>query len=160
MLSKKSRYSSPWSAILSIDEMVTRHDKILQENIPAVDYLDINAERQFAPEYSQTTYLTMKRQEKAIGSYLKSATLGIKQAQRKGMILHIEDLWKRRNYKIETFYLAANIADHYLMKLASLNRTAPCLVHLGTTALFLAAKIEESLSPCVINLIILIKQKH
>ena len=76
------------------------------------------------------------------------------------MVLHIEDLWKSRKYKIETFYLAVNIADHYLMKLASLNRVAPCLVHLGTTALLLAAKIEESLSPCVINLIILIKKKH
>ena len=66
--------------MLSIDEMVTRHDKILQENIPAMDYHDINAERQFAPEYSQTTYLTMKRQEKATGNYLKSAILAISTA--------------------------------------------------------------------------------
>lgn len=76
------------------------------------------------------------------------------------MILHIEDLWKSRNYKIDTFYLAVNIADHYLAQMARQYCISPCLVHLGTTALFIAAKIEQSQSPCSINLINLIKKKH
>ena len=58
------------------------------------------------------------------------------------MILLIEDLYKSRSYKLETFYLAVSIADHYLMKLASQYRPAPCLVHLGATVLLVAAKIE------------------
>ena len=58
------------------------------------------------------------------------------------MILLIEDLQKSRDYKLETFYLGVNIADHYLMKLAVLGQKAPCLVHLSATALLLAAKFE------------------
>ena len=58
------------------------------------------------------------------------------------MIHLIEDLNTKRNYKLETFYLAVNIADHYLMNLALEGREAPDLVLLGTTSLLLAAKIE------------------
>ena len=58
------------------------------------------------------------------------------------MIHLIEDLNTMRKYKLETFYLAVNIADHYLMNLALYGKAAPDLVLLGTTSLFIAAKIE------------------
>ena len=58
------------------------------------------------------------------------------------MIHLIEDLNTIREYKLESFYLAVHIADHYLMSLALNKKAAPDLILLGTTSLFLAAKIE------------------
>lgn len=75
------------------------------------------------------------------------------------MILLMEDLNQSRGYKLETFYLAVNIADHYLMKMAISENEAPCLVLLGTTSLLVAAKIEQPRRPCFANMIYLL-QNH
>ena len=102
----------------------------------------------------------MLTEEKAVGCYLKSSSLDIKPNQRRGMILLVEDLNEQRSYKLETFYLAVNIADHYLMKLALSDSSSPDLILLGTTSLLLAAKIEQPNSPCIANLINLLQVRH
>lgn len=47
----------------------------------------------------------------------------------------------------ETMHLAGNIADRYLSKLAHEGKRAPNMTLLGTTALLIAAKIEQPISP-------------
>ena len=60
------------------DEMTRRWKQIIEKALPAIDLIDLAAEnnffysskRQFAPEYSQTAYLTMLQSEFAIGDYI------------------------------------------------------------------------------------------
>ena len=60
----------------------------------------------------------MLNSEKAVGNYLNSFNHQIDSDRRKGMIILMEDINKKRRYRLETFYMGVNIADHYLMKLA------------------------------------------
>ena len=61
-----------------MDEMVRRWKQIIEKSLPAIDLIDLAAEhdyfysnkRQFAPEYSQSAYLTMLANEYAIGDYI------------------------------------------------------------------------------------------
>ena len=59
------------------------------------------------------------------------------------MVILIEDLQKSRGYKLDTFYLAVSIADHYLISMATQEKEVPCLLTLAVTSLLIAAKIEE-----------------
>lgn len=63
------------------------------------------------------------------------------------MISLIEKIIKRKKYMEETFYLAVSICDRYLFFIISEKIELPCLVTLIVTAIFLAAKIEQPLSP-------------
>ena len=98
----------------------------------------------------------MLQDETSAGNYFKLPNQRLKTDLRKGMILLLEDINTKRGYKLETFYLGVNIADHYLMKLALEGREAPHLVLLGVTSLFLAAKLEQPSSPCLENMITLL----
>ena len=89
----------------------------------------------------------MLEKEIAIGYYLRHKCLQITVKQRMGMVLMIEDLYKLRQYYLETFYLAVSIADRYLIGLTVREERAPCLVTLGVTCLLLAAKIEQHKNP-------------
>ena len=59
--------------------MLKRWKAIIEKELPAVDLIDLASEhsnfssskRQFAPEYSQSAYLTMLRNELAIGDYIE-----------------------------------------------------------------------------------------
>ena len=58
--------------------MVRRWKAIIEKTLPAIDLIDLAAEhnyfysqkRQFAPEFSQTSYLTMLKKELSIGDYI------------------------------------------------------------------------------------------
>lgn len=138
--------------------MYRRWEKALCEMIPAVDMIDAAptgpgkdsyVKRQFAPEFSQAAYETMLSQEYAIGSYITThgQTLSITAAQRKRMVILIEDLHRHKGYKIDTLMLAVSVADRYLVNLAVENQKAPCLVTLGVTCLLMAAKLEQPMHP-------------
>ena len=51
--------------------MEDRHQANLAETIPIIDIADSGENRQFAPEYSQSSYLSMLTEEKELGNYLK-----------------------------------------------------------------------------------------
>ena len=59
--------------------------KLIKRRIPTVDLMDIASEvfpyrsfkRQFAPEYSYHAYVTMLRQEYAIGDYLSNSNCSL-----------------------------------------------------------------------------------
>lgn len=107
--------------------------------------------RQFAPEFSQSAFLAMKRKEFAIGDYLdwlqnrNLNTLRFEAAglARQHMITLLEDLNRLKAYKEETLYLAASLADRYLVNLAVKNLPAPCLIKLAVITTLMAAKLEE-----------------
>ena len=108
-------------------EMRSRWLKIIEERLPAVDLIDIQAEvfplngskRQFAPEYSQSSYLTMLQQESAIGDYFynPNSSLKISHFARLSTVLLIQELINYKRYKIETFFLAIRIVDRYLSQM-------------------------------------------
>ena len=108
--------------------MNKRWIKIIQRKIPTIDLIDISTElfpvnsykRQFAPECSYSAYLTMLRQEYAIGDYLSdpNCSLQISSFARQQMVMLIEELSNLKEYKLETLYLAVSLADRYLVKIA------------------------------------------
>jgi len=129
----------------------------VERQLPAIDLIDLAAEhdfffaqkRQFAPEYSQWAYLTMRNKEFAIGDYLdwQQGALRVSCQARRHMITLIEDLNRLKNYKEETLYLAASLVDRYLVNLAVKNLAAPCLIKLAVIATLMAAKLEEPIQP-------------
>ena len=122
--------------------MKSRLHKALQLELPKVDYNDIDEKRQFAPEFSQKAYEAAKAGEEALGDYLncEMSSLNITSAHRTEMVRLIENLHFRKNYRVETLYSAVNVADRYLIKLATRGMAAPDLVLLSLTSLMIAAK--------------------
>ena len=96
--------------------------------LPAIDLLDISQEgnpylaqkRQFAPEFSQSSYQTMLQEEYAIGDYinLKNSAIKVTEEARHHMVTLLEELNRLKAYKEETFYLACSLADRYLVNIA------------------------------------------
>jgi len=77
------------------------------------------------------------------------------------MIMTIQYLHKRKDgYKQETMHLAGNIADRYLRSLARAGKKAPNLIELATTALLMAAKIEQPISPSFNRMINLLPENQ
>ena len=138
------------SSIRATEEMNSRVQTVIKQSVPSVDLNDMSTQRQFAPEYSQSSYETMMREEYALGDYLNPQTeraLQITGEDRKGMVLLLEELNKEEKWKEETLYLAISIADRYLIYLAIRGQKAPCLIVLSVTCLLLAAKLEQPFSP-------------
>ena len=106
------------------EEMNNRWFRIMKKRLPTVDLIDISSEvfsfaaqkRQFAPEYSHTSYLTMLQQEFAIGDYLadRDSSHEITHCNRQTIILLINELSNYKRYKIDTFFLAVSLVDRYL----------------------------------------------
>ena len=63
------------------------------------------------------------------------------------MVRLIENLAARKEYNLETIYLAVNIADRYLHGLSTRGKPDPNFVLLAMTALMLAAKANEAVKP-------------
>ena len=63
------------------------------------------------------------------------------------MVILIEELHRKKKYRIESLFLAVSLADRYLIHLAISWREAPCLVNLAVTCLLIAAKLTQPLRP-------------
>jgi len=63
------------------------------------------------------------------------------------MITLMEDLNRLKAYKEETLYLAASLADRFLVNLAVKNLPAPCMIKLAVVASLMAAKLEQPVQP-------------
>ena len=125
----------------------------LQYTIPSVDQLDIRNQmlttplkRQFAPEFSQSSYIHMLQTEQAVGNYTQysnaSKNFSVSNEQRREMIILIDKIAKIKDYKEETFFQAVSLADRYLVHVAVLGRKMPSLMVLGVTTILMAAKLE------------------
>ena len=122
---------------------------------------DIASRRQFAPEYSHNSYLTIYVKDRPVGNYFKvSSHLGLEPRKRKAMVTLIKDLQRFKSYKLETFYRAVSIADHYLMELARRGEFAPNMIYLGVVSLIIAIKLEEPIQPRLSKMIMLLMERH
>ena len=63
------------------------------------------------------------------------------------MVILLEELVRKRQYRRETLFLAVSLADRYLVTLTVARRPAPCLVNLAVTCLLIAAKLNQPLRP-------------
>lgn len=110
---------------------------------------DPQAGRQFAPEYSQSSYEHMQSQDWAVGNYLEgtgpNANFGY--GERERLISIVQDLHKKKDYKPETLHLAGNLADRYLSLVLRKGESVPNLFVLGATVTLMAAKLEQPISP-------------
>ena len=131
--------------------------KQLQSSIPTADLEDVNRVltdprdgRQFAAEYSQSSYSEMLAQDYAIGDYISRLPQGtFTYSQRERLMSIIQDLNKKKDYKQETLHLAGSIADRYLLKLLSSGNgeQVPNLFALAAAVMLMAAKMEQPISP-------------
>ena len=76
------------------------------------------------------------------------------------MFLLIEDIKTFRDYKLDTFYLASSIVDHYLMQLSFRDKKPPNLILISITSLFIAAKMEQPQCPILANFVTVMKKRH
>ena len=82
--------------------MIRRWKQIIERSLPAIDLIDLAAEhnyfysykRQCAPEYSQSGYLAVMRNELAIGDYIdfEQGQMRVSDQARRHMITLLEDL--------------------------------------------------------------------
>ena len=102
----------------------------------------------------------MQKQEEPIGDYTSniSVSLQITSHARQQMIFLIEELHELKQYKIETLFLAVDLADRYLVYVAFSEARDPCLVTLAATCILMAAKLEEPISPSFLRMINLIAE--
>lgn len=93
---------------------------VVERQLPVLDQLDIGVKRQFAPEYSQSAYQTMIKEEYPIGNYTgqKYAKMQVSHRERRQIVDLIEKLHKLQQYKPESLYLATSIADRYMINQA------------------------------------------
>ena len=132
--------------------MFGRWKQIVEKTLPAIDLIDLSNEKdpyggmkvQFAPEFSQSAYRTMLRQEFAIGDYIRfnQTQNGVSELARKHMITLMEDLNRMKEYKDDTLFLSTSIADRYLVNLAVKQAASPCLIKLAIVCTLMAAKLE------------------
>jgi hypothetical protein len=67
---------------------------------------------------------------------------------------------KKDGYKPETMHLAGNIGDRYLKYLTRTGQKAPPMAVLATTAILMAAKIEQPISPSFNRMISLLPESQ
>ena len=89
--------------------------------------------------------MTIKSSEFAIGDYTggPSDSLIMTSEARRNMVTLIENIYIKKNYRLETLYLATSICDRYLAKLKISKGSVPDFVLLGVTASLIAAKLEQ-----------------
>ena len=95
-----------------------------------------------------------------IGNYLTEnnrqlSRFGFPKEARKSMIILIEQIHDFKSYRESTLYLAVNIADRYLQKLATDGSPAPQLELLAVVSVLLAAKYNEPMLPNFNNMVIM-----
>ena len=97
------------------------------------------------PEIAQQIYSNLLRQEKASGDYvkIKNNSVQVTDEVRLYMMTVMQEVHRIKNYKEETLYLAASLADRYLHALTVLEETSPCLIRLSFVCILIAAKLEE-----------------
>lgn len=139
--------------------MINRWMGVLKSKLPQFDLEDEKIarqstceanRRQTAPEYSQHAYLSMLKDERAVGNYfeLPRNSLRITPQDRESMVSLIQELHRVKGYAEDTFYLAVSIADRYLTVLATKGQKAPNLIQLSTVSILLAAKMYQHMNPC------------
>lgn len=75
------------------------------------------------------------------------------------MVILIDKIAKLKDYKEDTFYLAVSLADRYLVHIAVLGRSMPSLTVLAVSAILMAAKLEQPISPSFSRMVRLVDEQ-
>jgi len=78
-------------------------------------------------------------------------------------IQKIFDLHQKKEYKVETLFVAAGILDRYINMIGVLNFPKTLMVNLATISVLMSAKLEQPISPSfsrMINLLTDEEKKH
>ena len=102
---------------------------------------------QIAPDCAHLSYLASVEKADSIlcPDYTKMGKASA--LDRETIILLIQFLWKKKQYKHVTFNTAVHILDQYLYQLSLCDAPVPGQTILATASLLLAAKIEQSIVP-------------
>ena len=86
----------------------------------------------------------MLQEEEIIGNYTEEISdfISIKEEERRGMVMLIEDIYVLKKYRRETLYLAVSLADRYLVHETVNGIEKPCLFKLAVICILMAAKLE------------------
>lgn len=134
--------------------------------IPPMDFEDLmnqknenKGKRQFDATYSQASYNTMLAKEIVVipadNKYWKNQKR-VQDQERRELVLVIEELCRLKSYKEDTLYIACSIADRYIFSLFKSNHSPECLMNLAVTAILMAAKLEQPISPSINRMIKLV----
>lgn len=103
----------------------------------------------------------MLSDEFAIGDYisLRESSLNVNDDTRRHMVTLLEALNLEKDYKEETLFLAASLADRYLVNLAIAHEQPPCLIKLAIICTLMSAKLEQPIQPNFKRMLRLCKTK-
>ena len=109
---------------------------------------------QFAAEHSQSSYETiLESQDPVIGNYTQVMNAEgksiVSDKQRERIVSMMYYLVKRKEYKVETFYVAVSIMDRYFNKLINVfgYQNTPNWVQMAAVCVLMAAKLNQPVSP-------------
>jgi len=75
-------------------------------------------------------------------------------------IQKVFDLHQKKEYKVETLFVAANILDRYIHKVGLANFHKSKMVNLATVSVLMAAKLEQPISPSFSRMIGLLSDEE
>ena len=147
-------------------------------------------EHQHHPEFTQQCYLRLRSQEEVFltcnyldfskspptaqkMSLAQKISSTFKQKQNMDQVItnydrsygiqKIFDLHQKKEYKVETLFVAAGILDRYINMIGVLNFPKTLMVNLATISVLMSAKLEQPISPSfsrMINLLTEEEKKH
>lgn len=128
-------------------------------------------DHQHHPEFTQTSYLRLRSLEEAfqLKNYFEEPKKPSHKHTKSGMneknsqlfheehrqygIQKIFDLHTRKDYKVETLFIAAGIFDRYINLIGWRNFPGPQSLHLAVTCVLMSAKLEQPISPSFTRMI-------
>ena len=122
---------------------------------------------QHHPEFTQSSYMRLRSLEEAflMSNYLdalkgKTGDQVINAYDRSYGIQKIFDLHAKKDYKLESLFLAAGILDRYIYVVGPSNFQKSQMVCLATISVLLSAKIEQPISPSFTRMINLLGEEE
>ena len=82
--------------------------------------------------------------------------MGFDYSDRERLVSIIQDLHKKKEYKVETMHLAGAVADRYLSIIIARGKQVPNLFALAACVMLIAAKVEQPISPSFNRMIALL----
>ena len=124
-----------------------------------INYLDPETNKPFRDYLVSVDEENMSFSQQLTNSLLKKKKLHIiSQFDRSYAVQKIFDLHIKKEYKIETLFIAVGILDRYLAHVGHWNYPRDQVCLLATISMLMAAKLEQPISPSFIRMISLLTE--
>lgn len=142
-----------WASMVKNLAETDRNDLLMESLVFGMK----GAKKQQQPEFSQSMFLRIRSNEEAfaLSNYLENAE-EVQKASKKKLISEFDrsyavqkifDLHMKKEYKIETLFVAVSIMDRYLHQIGYQTYPVEKICHLAVTSLLMAAKLEQPIQP-------------